>query len=335
MINQIQQRFNSSLPISALFEGDTIAKMVVVLTEGVDHNDLAPLVPIQVSGELPPFFCIHPGGGDVLSYYSLAKHLGTDQPFYGIRSPGLTGGQEPFSSMEALTAHYLEAIQKVQPTGPYHLGGHSLGGVIALEIAQQLSLQGQVVHSLILIDSMLSDRRIDFTDSKKANAMILNDLVRWICSAINRASPVSFDVLLELELDEQLRYTVSQLRAVATTSEQLQVLFEEIDLNLIRRYFNVCKANIQMVQSYQAKPYLGKVLFLSAEESLDIGPQDLFSTWSEIFSGASEHVTIPGNHESLLEEPNVKLMAEKIKSYIKPPTAVEIDFESVLDEPHQ
>src|SRR6185369_10595944 len=129
----------------------TVAQLAAML-DTQSGSASSSLVPIQPSGSLPPFFCVHAVGGNVLEYYDLAKHLGTDQPFYGLQSRGLTG-DSPDSRIEDMAAHYLKELRKVQPAGPYFLGGRSLGGIIAYEMACRLRAHGDDVAMLALLDS--------------------------------------------------------------------------------------------------------------------------------------------------------------------------------------
>src|SRR5262249_45612234 len=101
------------------------------------------LVALQPNGSRTPCFMVHPPGGIVVCYRALAHRLGEDRPVYGIRSRGLHGETELPVSLEEMAAEYVAAIRAVQPHGPYHLGGWSMGGVVAYEIAQQLRKQGE------------------------------------------------------------------------------------------------------------------------------------------------------------------------------------------------
>ncbi len=92
-------------------------------------------------------------GGNVICYALLASYLGKDHPFYGLESPDLYGDSEPLTRIEDMAKCYIEALQEVQPQGPYYLGGWSFGGIIAWEIAQQLQASGQEVSLLALIDA--------------------------------------------------------------------------------------------------------------------------------------------------------------------------------------
>src|SRR5262249_42542233 len=111
------------------------------------------VVPLQPEGALSPWFMVHPPGGIVVCYQALAQRLGRDRPFYGIRSRGLHGEEALPGRMEEMAAEYLAALREIQPQGPYHLGGWSVGGLVALEIAQQLVIQGESINLLALLDS--------------------------------------------------------------------------------------------------------------------------------------------------------------------------------------
>ncbi len=97
LMAKVQERFGRDLPLAVLFQGGTVEAMAARLrgergeTEGETGSIL---VPIQARGTEPPLFLVHPAGGDVLCFAGLARHLGPDQPVYGLQSRGLGGGRE-------------------------------------------------------------------------------------------------------------------------------------------------------------------------------------------------------------------------------------------------
>ncbi|MQA65926.1 MAG: acyl-CoA synthetase, partial [Alphaproteobacteria bacterium] len=129
----IEKEFGRHLPRSTLFRDGTAALMAKQIEEGMPSSCL---VPIQPRGDRPPFFCVHDGYGQVLSYRDLSLLLGETQPFYGIQARGIDGEEEPFVRIENMAAHYVTEIRKVQPEGPYYIGGHSFGGRVAYVMAQ-------------------------------------------------------------------------------------------------------------------------------------------------------------------------------------------------------
>ncbi len=139
---RIHKEFGVNLPLATLFEAQTVEQLAHVLDNKKDTGDWSPLVTIQPAGSKPPFFCIHGGGGNVLIYRALSQHLGTDQPFYGLESQGLDGRRPLLTKIEDMAELYVREIRRVQPHGPYFLGGYCMGGTVALEIAQRLTDNG-------------------------------------------------------------------------------------------------------------------------------------------------------------------------------------------------
>ena len=131
---RVQEEFGPELPLAILFQESTIEALARRLRGPAPAAAWSPLVPIQVGGGEPPF-CVHPVGGHVGCYAPLARHLGSDQPFYGLQAAGLEGDQEPGDEVEAMAARYLAAVRAVQPHGPYRLGGWSFGGLVAFAMA--------------------------------------------------------------------------------------------------------------------------------------------------------------------------------------------------------
>jgi amino acid adenylation domain-containing protein len=155
----IEQTCGRHLPLSTLLEGATVEHLATLL-QASDQSDLSPLVAIQPAGSRPPFFCVHPLFGDVLQYWPLARYLGPDQPLYGLRALAIGGSKDPsprYSTIKEMAAHYVEAMQAVQASGPFLIGGFSLGGIVAYEMACQLRDVGHEVALLLVIDSPLPE----------------------------------------------------------------------------------------------------------------------------------------------------------------------------------
>ena len=150
---RIEATFGVRLPLATLFEATTVAALAARIDDAGRLASWSCLVPVRVRGGRPPFFCVHPIGGNVVSYLPLVERLGPDVPFYGLQSVGLDGRAAPLRTVGEMAAHYLTEVRRVQPRGPYHLGGASFGGVVAYEMAVQLRGAGQDVDLLALIDT--------------------------------------------------------------------------------------------------------------------------------------------------------------------------------------
>jgi yersiniabactin nonribosomal peptide synthetase len=150
VMTRIAQRFGLRLPLAALFEGATVARLAARLA-AAPSAAWSPLVPVKPDGAGTPYFFVHPAGGNVLCYRKLAERL--DRPLYGLQAAGLTGEQTPIGEVERMAASYMQAMRERQPCGPYRLGGWSSGAVIAFEMARQLELAGETVEHLFILDA--------------------------------------------------------------------------------------------------------------------------------------------------------------------------------------
>ncbi|GIF17048.1 non-ribosomal peptide synthetase [Actinoplanes teichomyceticus] len=116
-------------------------------------GDYEVLLPLRAAGDRAPLFCIHASGGLSWNYGPLLRHLPPNQPVYGVQARGLARTEPLPGSVEEMAADYVEQIRTVQPTGPYHLLGWSLGGRIAQAMAVLLEADGEKVGLLALLDA--------------------------------------------------------------------------------------------------------------------------------------------------------------------------------------
>ncbi len=121
--------------------------------QGLTADAGSPLVAIDPDGSLPPLFLVHPAAGTVDCYLALARHLDPEQPLYAFQAAGVDGRGEPCDRVETLASRYVEALRQRRPRGPYHLGGWSLGAVVAFEMARRLHASGEEIALLALLDS--------------------------------------------------------------------------------------------------------------------------------------------------------------------------------------
>ncbi len=314
VIYRLQNFFAVDLPLQSLFNTPTIASLAAAIARQHPQQANSSLVPIQPKGKRSPFFCVHPVGGNVLCYASLARHLGEEQPFYGLQSLGLNGEEEPLTSLEDMATHYIQAIQTMQPSGPYYIGGWSLGGAIAFEMAQQLSASGEEIGLLALLDSYtpqviarVNDQRkgllsqmlnVALDDATLASYYFAQDLG----SLLGKELQISVEQLQQLDLDAQLTYILEQAKIE-------KVIPPELGLRQIRRLFQVFQANIQARLHYRPQPYAGRiVLFLASEQTVEDD-----RGWDSLAIGGIEKHLINGGHYQLIES---RILGEKLKVYL-------------------
>jgi amino acid adenylation domain-containing protein len=314
---QIEQKFGKKLPLATLFQSGTVEALADMLSQDkiTENQVLAAshkhkqntscLVPIQPHGSKPPFFCIHPAGGEVLCYRPLALYLGTDQPFYGIQSLGLDGTQPPLTRIEEMAEFYIKEIQTIQPNGPYYLGGFSLGGIIAHEMARQLRQQGQDIGIIAVLDSGIpgSSRRVPLFMRlfihinnliKRGPSYLQTKLVRWNRWVIQY-------------LDKSLRF------------KGIKVFSSQDD-----NHFNIVATNKLAWREYTYPTYSGKIaLFRTDENSNDSQDSGVgfivepLRGWDRIVTGGIDVYDISGSHSTMFNEPYVQQLAKKLKECLE------------------
>jgi thioesterase domain-containing protein/acyl carrier protein len=138
LMHRVEQTLGQRLPLAALLQAPTVEQFAGLLRQEGWSASWSSLVPIQAEGSKTPFFCVHGVGGNVLGFRDLARHLGADQPFYALQPQGLDGKRPCLTRVPEMAERYLREIKRIQPEGPYRIGGYSFGGLVAYEMAQQL-----------------------------------------------------------------------------------------------------------------------------------------------------------------------------------------------------
>jgi len=153
LVAQMEKAFDCQIPLSLIFKAPTVKTMANWLRDKRPLLSQGALHTLQGSGKGTPLFLVHPGGGHLFCYALLAKAFAGIRPVYGFQAPGLEKDIPPLEKVGDLAELYLAELKDRQPHGPYLLGGWSLGGVIAFEMAKRLTKGGELVARLVLLDS--------------------------------------------------------------------------------------------------------------------------------------------------------------------------------------
>jgi amino acid adenylation domain-containing protein len=296
----IETRLGKRLPLASVFQGATIEQLATVLRQQGKPGVLSSLVPIQLDGNKRPLFLIHPAGGHVFPYVHLARYLGPDQPCYGLQARGLEDGQDPHARIEDMAAYYIEALQTVQSEGPYCLGGWSMGGAVAFEMAQQLHAQGQKVALLALLDSRvpIPDEK---GDERGFESTLLVDAVRYFGLSLD------LEGLARLPKDELLARVLEQAKKAGLVPPELEA-------SQAQRFVELCKADFRATRKYIVRRYPDRITLFKASEEPGGVSTDPSLGWREWAAGGVEVHAVPGNHANMIYAPHVKVLAEKLKS---------------------
>jgi amino acid adenylation domain-containing protein len=301
LLRQIEERLNRELPLATIFRAPTIEQLASVIRQREPLAPEAPLVAIQPQGSKQPFFCVHPLFGEVVAFADLAQHLGPEQPFYGLQAQGLDGKQPPLNRIEDMTVLYIKEMRSIQPEGPYLLGGKCFGGMVAFEMAQQLQAQGQKVALLALLDSPCPP-------FKSAYYLRYRLIHRGYLYPFLRN-------LFKLRPADRPAYAMGR----AKTAFRLLLAAAHLKSFPSEEFYRlrVGEANDQAVKSYLPQAYRGRIVHFLASTPLIRSSHDPRLDWAKLAADGVEVYVIPGDHDGILQEPRVRLLAEKLKTCLE------------------
>lgn len=299
---EIEKQFDRQLPLSSLIKAPTVRLMAELIGGAGYSSPSSPLVPIQPNGTKTPFFYVPPAGKTALRAVYHARHLGMEQPVYGIQPLGFEEGEVPHNQTEEMAAFYIKAIRSAQPEGPYCLGGTCFGATVVFEMAQQLQAQDCTVSLLALFDpgpplQIVPDAKKSKRPSEKA-VYYLRQFFYYIRKG----------QLLHAFLDFSfLRYQHLMRRKLKNhTPEQ-------------RRIHTVMDAHEKAFRKYVPHAYSGKtVLFRSSEfyEKEKEGRTIWARRWAEFITGEFCFHVIQGTHYEIFQDLKSQELAEILRSYL-------------------
>jgi thioesterase domain-containing protein len=230
----------------------------------------------------------------------LSRYLGEDQPVWGLQAQGLRSAEEPSYRIESIAESYLEAIRSQQSRGPFYLGGHSMGALIALEMAQQLHALGEQVAFVAILDHAGPDAKVG-----------LIDWVRWqlIC-------------LSQLEMRDRWRFVSDRLRHKVRVNRRLPTPLRRIAAGSLDKNDGLRKANSRLrqleaslaaLENYKIRPYPGRIDLFRARLAAPRIHADSWGGWGRTGLGGVVVHEIPGHHMNMLDEPQVQVLATKIR----------------------
>ncbi|MGG0941585.1 non-ribosomal peptide synthetase DhbF [Bacillus subtilis] len=282
LMSRIREALGVELSIGNLFEAPTVAGLAERLEMGSSQSALDVLLPLRTSGDKPPLFCVHPAGGLSWCYAGLMTNIGTDYPIYGLQARGIGQREELPETLDDMAADYIKQIRTVQPKGPYHLLGWSLGGNVVQAMATQLQNQGEEISLLVMLDAYPNH----FLPIKEApddeEALIALLALGGYDPDSLGDKPLDFEAAIEI-----LRRDGSALAS----------LDETVILNLKNTYVN----SVGILGSYKPKTFRGNVLFFRSTiipEWFDPIEPD---SWKPYINGQIEQIDIDCRHKDLCQ----------------------------------
>jgi thioesterase domain-containing protein/acyl carrier protein len=300
---RINKAFSTSLPITTIFDAQTIAALAVMLGGGAE---ISHLVQVQSRGSKPPLFMIH----SYLLYQGLSMSLGTDQPFYGLRELE----QDGHLSIEERVKRYVAEIQRLQPRGPYHLAGWCAAGPLTVEVARQLLQSGEEISYLGLFDSWLpgyldsiehaetpESRRYKTVGSKlRYHRYRLRGLGWW--------KKALYTWMLVARRTRETRY-----RFYLRNWERLYGLSKKYQFSLPQFMHNTSFETFSALKNYHGQRVPLRLTLIRASDSREVPGAVASCGWEQIAEKGVDVLWAPGDHETMFIGEHLKVTSEMVR----------------------
>jgi acetoacetyl-CoA synthetase len=298
---EIAQVSGHELPPEAILQSPTIANLAALL-EGTSSLRIPRIIQLRGGAKVPAVFMTHGVGGSLLDLLQLVHNIQTDQPIYGLQARGLDGVDEPHDRLEDTAQYFLDAIREKQQHGPYNLIGFSLGGLIMLDVAQRLSVAGEEIASLMMIDSYLGARFQPFGQRMGIYSRKIKKHA-WNMRQLPLRDAVSY-IFRRLERRKQM------FRRANRNSAGHPIPFAQLAAR-------VKAAGYQALNHYRPHFYPGKVRFLQAEISSDF-PDNARAVWSNLVGDITVEI-VPGDHLGIISS-HAEGVGAVVSSYLQEAT---------------
>jgi thioesterase domain-containing protein/acyl carrier protein len=296
LLSNLEKKLGKRMSLAEFFEARTIEKMALALT-CENHARQGALTTVQAGGAKQPLFMIHGVGGSIMGLGLLSRYLGIDRPIYAFQSYDVSEPVQLTSRLEQVAAQYIAEIRTKQSHGPYFLLGHSSGGMIAFEMAQQLRQQGEQVALLGMLDTY------QFTYYTE-----MSEKLRYKLRQAARTMKLHVQEILHN--GRPLSYIWGRIK-----SKYLRIAYAVYHLagrELPPSLVAVEHLNWFTVRHYKPAPYPGSLVLFRALNREAHEDGDYLLGWGGLAKGGIEVYDIPGTHEEMGWEPNVRVLAKAI-----------------------
>ena len=302
LFSKIKKTYQLDLALSTLFETRTVRQLATLIrqtraTGPTEPKSTSAIVAIRRDGSRLPLFVVSGVGGQVIAFNAAARYLGDDQPVFALQPQGLDGRAPFLATVEDMAAYYVRAVRDVQPHGPYCLAGYSFGGFVVFEMAQQLAAAGESVALLALLDTI----EWQYLERYKRDA----DFRRRIAM---------YGIRLRRIFSSQYGFRHAGSRAASMLKRKLFYFTHRAGLLAAPGIPDINTVNRIAASMYRPGIYSGRLtIFRSISRSLLDGDDEMLG-WGGRAAGGIEIHDVIGSHLDMLDEPNVRILAEKMRA---------------------
>ncbi|MDI1447540.1 non-ribosomal peptide synthetase [Polyangium sp. 6x1] len=305
----IAAQLDMPLSMETFVAAPTVERLACHLRARSGRLNEEPVVALQPHGSKRPFFFLPSGEGNVHNFHALARRMAPDQPFYGLQTRGLYGDHPPFDRVEDMAADHIASMRAVQPHGPYLLGGHCIGAMVALEMALQLQRGGERVALLAAVDAVAPAAfyRDEFSvtiadDAADYYVFLAKGFKYWFGTDV----PLEREDLRALAPEQHAARFMDLARRHGVYTPDAPDERADRVLSLGRR---ICR-NTYVPAEVAWLP----ITFFRGHESLMCNTPT--GSWEEVTTEPLRVRDLPGNHVTIVTEPHVEGLARALRAAI-------------------
>ncbi len=242
------------------------------------------LVALRADGPGIPLFLVQPMDIGVIGLRHLVHYIGGSRPVYGFETIWCDCRGNPFITLGSIVAQYIAELCRVQPHGPYLLGGRSVGGMLAFEMGRWLKARGETIGGIILIDSECFGLEPDVWKPRRS---FIRPLLRIFHHILTIA---------RLPLRRWNDYIRSGIKA--------------------RENHKFRQALLSNICHHLPLPLSAPTLLLRCLDEGQEHCERLKRLWSGIVTDGLTIRDIPGTHRTCLQDPHVRDVAEEMLRFL-------------------
>ena len=311
VVVEIDRQTGVDLPITVLLETPTPAGLAALVRSGQAADSWRCVLPVQLGSDRPPLFVMHDGAGGVMGARGLAAELGPHQPVYAVQQMERSGQLNPATTLEEVAEGYLAAVRRVAPDGPYLLFGHSLGGLLAFEMARQLRAAGATVGLVALGDTpppgegLPKEAALSVPDlvNRRRNELAAAPLAHKTTAAARGAVNLARGKVRRLVRKSRKFWDRARVRWLIARGRPAPPS--------LRRTL-AKERNGMLVRAYRGGPYDGDVILFRGVD----GPERTPAGWVRLVRGQLTVVPIPVHHRQVLQPIGVAEVGRVLRAEI-------------------
>lgn len=311
MLGEVEREFGRVLRVAALFDAPTVREFAALLRGREPKALQGCAVTVQPGDGRPPLFFVSGYGGEIVMFRDLARELGEDQPLVVLDTTAFRAEDLEGLELPDVAARMIEDMRRIQPNGPYHLCGFSLGGKFVYEMARQLRKVGESVDLLALLDCFAPGyppRR-----------------------PLGQRLAMHLRALTTGDLRSRIRYVsdrIAWLRSLGSERNLFEHAPELADMAIARAMNESANAMMAIWERHEPGPYSGPLLIVRAairEDLPGVIDNDPRLGWSALVDGPIRVRDLQSTHNDMLAAEHAEALAGILLEYFQgnPPMPAE------------